>query len=243
MGIIAGILCSTDAIVQYHGSDAVRMQRMSRGVKKTSPLWDARKAETERRILDAAARLFIADGYAATSLAAVADVAEVGARTVYLRFGTNAELHKRALDVANVGDTQEIDLAHRDWHILAATAPTLEERITAYAHGAAGLMERAAPLIAAAAAAEPSEPLIAEAGHAGRMATQQHIADIWRAMRADGLLHPEADLDWIITTVGPLGQADTYNLMVRTLGWSSADYARWLHDTWLRLATMPSTLR
>ncbi|MGW4244031.1 TetR/AcrR family transcriptional regulator [Nocardia sp. NPDC004722] len=214
---------------------------MVRDVKKTSPLWDARKAETERKILDAATRLFITDGYAATSLAAVADAAEVGSRTVYLRFGSKAELLKRAIDVAIVGDTQDIDLAHRDWHLRAATAPTLHERIAVYASGASALMQRAAPLIAAAAAAEASEPLIAEAGAAGRAATQQHIADIWRKMHADGLLHPEADLDWIITVVGPLGQADTYNLLTRTLDFDAAAYEHWLHGTWLRLATTPSS--
>ncbi|MFE2999921.1 TetR/AcrR family transcriptional regulator [Nocardia sp. NPDC059246] len=216
---------------------------MSPGVKKTSPLWDARKAETERKILDAARRLFIADGYAATSLAAVAEAAEVGSRTVYLRFGSKAELLKRTIDVAIVGDMQDIDVAHRDWHIRAATAPTLDDRITAYARGARELMERAAPVIAAAVAAEASEPLIAEAAQAGRAATQQHIADIWRRMHADGLLHPDADLDWIIATVGPLGQADTYNLMVRTLGIDPDGYERWLSGTWLRLATTPSRLR
>ncbi|MFE3056642.1 TetR/AcrR family transcriptional regulator [Nocardia sp. NPDC059239] len=216
---------------------------MSPGVKKTSPLWDARKAETERKILDAARRLFIADGYAVTSLAAVAEAAEVGSRTVYLRFGSKAELLKRTIDVAIVGDMQDIDVAHRDWHIRAATAPTLDERITAYARGARELMERAAPVIAAAVAAEASEPLIAEAAQAGRAATQQHIADIWRRMHADGLLHPDADLDWIIATVGPLGQADTYNLMVRTLGIDPDGYERWLSGTWLRLATTPSRLR
>ncbi|MFE4461533.1 TetR/AcrR family transcriptional regulator [Nocardia tengchongensis] len=215
---------------------------MSSGVKKSSPLWDARKAETERKILDAARRLFIADGYAATSLAAVAEAAEVGSRTVYLRFGSKAELLKRAIDVAIVGDTEDIDLAHRDWHILAGTAPTLHERVTAYAGGARQLMERAAPLIAAAVAAEASEPLIAAAAEAGRAATQQHIADIWQRFHTDGLLHPEADLDWIVATVGPLGQADTYNLMVRTLGLDPAGYEQWLYGTWMRLATTPSTL-
>ncbi|GAB2550534.1 TetR/AcrR family transcriptional regulator [Nocardia heshunensis] len=216
---------------------------MSRDVKKTSPLWDARKAETERKILDAATRLFITDGYAATSLAAVADAAEVGSRTVYLRFGSKAELLKRAIDVAIVGDTDDIDLAHRDWSQRAVTAPTLHERIAVYASGASALMHRAGPLIAAAAAAEASEPVIAEAGRVGRAATQQHIADIWRKMHADGLLHPEADLDWIITVVGPLGQVDSYNLMTRTLGFDTAAYEQWLRDTWLRLATSPSILR
>ncbi|WP_019928527.1 TetR/AcrR family transcriptional regulator [Nocardia sp. BMG111209] len=215
---------------------------MDRGVKKTSPLWDARKAETERKILDAATRLFVADGYAATSLAAVAEAAAVGARTVYLRFGSKAELLKRAIDVALVGDTEEVDLAHRDWYVRAATAPTLEERIAGYARGAREVMERAAPLIAVAAAAEAGEPLIAQDARTGRTATQRNIADLWRRMHADGLLHPDADLEWIITTAGTLAQAETYNLMIRTLDWDPATYQQWLYGTWLRFATTPSTL-
>ncbi|WP_067840383.1 TetR/AcrR family transcriptional regulator [Nocardia lijiangensis] len=218
---------------------------MSEGVKgpaskKTSPLWDARKAETEQKIIDAATRLFIADGYAATSLAAVADAAKVGSRTVYLRFGSKAELLKRAIDVAIVGDTQHVDLAHRDWYLRAGTAPTLHDRIAAYAPGTRALMERVAPLIAVAVQAEASEPLIAQAAQAGRTATQDNIAGIWRRMHADGLLHPDADLDWIIATAGPLGQAETYILITRTLGWDPATYQQWLHDTWLHFATTPS---
>lgn len=215
---------------------------MDRSVKKTSPLWDARKAETEQKILDAATRLFIADGYAATSLAAVAEAAVVGSRTVYLRFGSKAELLKRAIDVAIVGDAQDIDVAHRHWHIHAASAPTLHERITAFARGARELMERAAPLIAVAAAAEASEPLIAQSAQEGRAATQQNIAHLWRRMHADGLLHPDADLEWIITTAGTLAHAETYNLMIKTLGWDPAAYQQWLYGTWLRLATTPSNL-
>lgn len=211
-----------------------------RPAKKSSPLWDARKAETEQKIIDAATRLFTTDGYAATSLAAVADAAQVGSRTVYLRFGSKAELLKRAIDVAIVGDTRHLDVTHRDWFEQATTAPTLHERIDAYTRGTAALMARAAALIAVAAQAEASEPLIAEAGAAGRAATQQHIAGIWRAMHADGLLHPDVDLDWIIATTGPLGQAETYTLIIRTLGWDTDTYRTWLYDTWLHCASTPS---
>ncbi|MBH0776328.1 TetR/AcrR family transcriptional regulator [Nocardia bovistercoris] len=218
---------------------------MSEGVKgpaskKTSPLWDARKAETEQKIIEAATRLFIADGYATTSLAAVADAAKVGTRTVYLRFGSKAELLKRAIDVAIVGDAEPIDLAHRDWYLRAATAPTLHERIAAYAPGNRALMERVAPLIAVAVQAEAGEPMIAQAAQAGRTATMENIAGIWRQLHTDGLLHPDADLDWIIATLGTLGQAETYILLTRTLDWDPATYQRWLHDTWLHFATTPS---
>lgn len=210
---------------------------MGDGVKKQSPLREARKAETEQKILDAAVRLFLTDGYVATTLADVAAAAGVGARTVYLRFGTKAELLNRAIDVAIVGDTDAVDLAHRDWHIRAVTAPTLDERIRTYAEGARGLMERAAPLIAVAIQAEASEPVIAAAAKAGRDATHANVAGIWQQLHADGLLAPDIDLDWTIATIGLLSQTETYILMTRTLGWNSADYQQWLCDTWFHFAT------
>ncbi|MEV6561522.1 TetR family transcriptional regulator [Nocardia sp. NPDC051756] len=213
---------------------------MSGGVKKQSALREARKAETEQKILDAAVRLFLTDGYVATTLADVATAAGVGARTVYLRFGTKADLLNRAIDVAIVGDTAEVDVAHREWHVRAVTASTLDERIRAYAEGSRGLMERAAPLIAVAVQAEASEPLIAAAAKAGRDATHANITHVWQQLHADGLLDPGIDLDWTIATVGLLSQAETYILMTRTLGWDSAAYQQWLYDTWFHFALTPT---
>ena len=53
-------------------------------------LRQAQIVQTEQRIVTAATELFLADGYVATTLEAVAKRAQVGARTVYLRFGTKA---------------------------------------------------------------------------------------------------------------------------------------------------------
>jgi len=78
-------------------------------------LREAQIAHTEQRIVAAATELFLADGYVATTLEAVAKRAQVGARTVYVRFGTKAALFKRVVDVAIVGDTQPIAVLDRDW--------------------------------------------------------------------------------------------------------------------------------
>src|SRR4249919_3977115 len=79
------------------------------------PLRQAQTALTEQRILAAATELFLADGYLATTLEDVARRAQVGARTVYVRFGTKAALFKRVIDVAIVGDTALVDVLSRDW--------------------------------------------------------------------------------------------------------------------------------
>src|SRR6201993_3483405 len=57
-------------------------------VSESSTLRQAQTALTEQRILAAATELFLADGYVATTLEAVARGARVAARTVYVRFGT-----------------------------------------------------------------------------------------------------------------------------------------------------------
>src|SRR5215469_12125148 len=109
--------------MQSHCKIAVILYLVMSDVKR---LRAARVAETEERILAAAHDLFVRDGYAATTLTAVADAARVAHRTVYVRFGTKAELLKRVIDVAIVGDTQDIDVASRDWFQAALSAPTIE---------------------------------------------------------------------------------------------------------------------
>lgn len=195
-----------------------------------------RIAETEQRLVDAATRLFERDGYAATTLTAVAEAAGVAARTVYLRFGTKAALLKRAVDVALVGDTAPVDVAGRDWSLRAMTAPTLEQRIAAAAGGARDMMHRVGPLLAVAGQAEPTEPDIAAAAQAGREATRDALRAFWTTAAHDGLLPPGADVDWLADTAALLGAAETYLLATRTLRWDADRYEQWILATWRRLA-------
>ena len=195
----------------------------------------ARVADTEERILAAARSLFLRDGYAATTLAAVADAARVGHRTVYVRFGTKAALLKRVVDVAVAGDTRPIDVVSRDWFQAALTAPTRAERVAAYASASAGLMARAGDLIAIAQQAEPVEPAIAAAARAGREGTRDAVRLFCTKLRDDGLLPEGSDLRWLAGTASLLSQAQTYLLGRDTLGWTSDQYQQWLASTLSRL--------
>lgn len=217
---------------------------MVRGVNsQTAELRARRIAGTEQRLISAATRLFIRDGYAATTLAAVAEAAGVAPRTVYSRFGTKAALLKRSLDVALVGDTASVDVAGREWFRRARTAPTLEERIAVSSRGSREMMERAGPLLAVIAEAAPSEPEIAAAFQADREATRDNIRGFWAAAAADGLLPPGADVKWLGDTAALLAAAETYLLGTRTVGWNPDEYEEWRSATWQRLAaaaTLPA---
>ena len=60
------------------------------------------RRRTEARILDAAARVFVADGYERTTIRAVASAAGVDAGLVMHYFGSKQELYRRVIDAAPV---------------------------------------------------------------------------------------------------------------------------------------------
>jgi AcrR family transcriptional regulator len=196
----------------------------------------ARVAENEERILRAAHALFVRNGYQATTLTAVADAAGVAHRTVYVRFGTKAALLKRVIDMAIVGDLAPIDVVSREWYRTATTAPTLEERIAAFAQGSARLVTSAADVIAVARQAEPTEPSLAAAAHAGRAATRDAVRTFWKCAHDDGLLPTRCDLTWLADTTSVLAHAETYLLMRETLQGTPKRYQNWLATTWHRMA-------
>ena len=134
-------------------------------------------------------RLFVEGGYATTTLVEVADHAGVAARTVYLHFATKAELLRRCIGTAIVGDTTAVPLADRAWMTAAMTAPTLHGGIRQMAAITAQLMNRAGGLLDVARQASAIEPEIAGAAQAGRAETRRTLHEFWHRAAADGLLH------------------------------------------------------
>ena len=74
----------------------------SRSYRSTVREESARR--TRQLVADAARELFLTEGYAETSVAAIARKAGVSTQTVYNVFGTKADLLKHLYDVTLVGD-------------------------------------------------------------------------------------------------------------------------------------------
>ena len=206
---------------------------------ESSTLRQAQTALTEQRILAAATELFLADGYVATTLEAVARRSRVAPRTVYVRFGSKAALFKRVVDVAIVGDTEPVGVLDRDWMRLAMTAPTLAERISAGAAIGRQIMQRTGALFAVAQQAAAVEPLIAGFWQEGREQSRYAQELIWTRSADDGLLPAGVDLAWLIDTASIMASAETYLLGTRMLHWDPAAYEDWLTVTWTRLLAGP----
>lgn len=213
---------------------------MVEDVNPPGSLRTAQVAETERRIVDAATRLFLAKGYPGTSLAAVAEAAGVGERTVYVRFGTKAALFNRVVDVAIVGDTEPVALMDRPEAQAALAAPTAEERLAAWAKVGRMVMERTGALFEVAQQAAAVSPEVAAKAALGREQTLAAQRMFWTRMASDGLVDPSVNLDWVIDTCGVLGAADTYTFITRLHGWDLDTYEAWLRRTMHALASPTS---
>ena len=80
----------------------------------TSPKRQEQARATRRAIVEAARALFLARGYAGTTIDAVAGEAGVAVQTVYAAFGSKAQILKTVLDVAVVGDDAPVPLVDRE---------------------------------------------------------------------------------------------------------------------------------
>lgn len=184
----------------------------------------------------AAKELFLRDGYALTTLAAVAERAGVAERTVYTRFSSKVTLFQRVVEAATVGDTDPTPLPEREWSRVAMTALTLAERIDAFADGVSTMHERLGPLMAVNGEVEASEPAVQESAAAARSATVAFLHAFWAGAARDGLLPKTTDLTWLIDTSIILSAAETRLIISRHLAWDASTYRDWLRLTWTRLA-------
>lgn len=186
--------------------------------------------------MDAATELFLRDGYTRTSLSSIAERAGVSERIVYVRFGSKVRLYQRVIDNGTVGDVDEAPLPEREWSVRCMSAPTLAQRIEAFADGVSEMHERLGPLMAINNEVEATEPDVQVSAAAARMATLDFLRTFWDRAHADGLIAAGSDLGWLTDTTATLSAAETRLLISRAQGWDRATYREWLIHTWTRLA-------
>lgn len=207
-------------------NDEVKGQSQS-----TTDLRAKRVGQTEAQLIAAAAVLFLDQGYVATTLTQIAVHAGVAARTVYVRFGTKAELFKRVVDRALVGDAEPVDVAHRPRAQAAMTASTLTERIAAFADLCVDIAGRAGALFEVAAQAEGLEPELADAAQEGRRATSELCRSFWDTAATDGLIMQDLHPEQLAIVTDVLLCADTIVHLRRTHGWSASAHRSLIVDT------------
>jgi AcrR family transcriptional regulator len=105
-----------------------------------------RSLATEARIIAAATELFVRDGYAGTTMAAIAAHARVSVQSLYLRFGGKLAILGAALDVAIVGDTEPVALLERPWFLELRHVADGRAAVRLFVAEVGGIMSRSYPL-------------------------------------------------------------------------------------------------
>lgn len=191
----------------------------------------AQARATRDRILDVARDLFIANGFAGTSIAGIAEVAGVSVPTVFARFGSKAALLKEAVESAIVGDTDPIPFADRPEmrHVRAGrSARQVMVRLADLIASAGPRVVPIAMVMYAAADADPEIRALAREQDELRLAGAELLA----ATALDRLgSHDRAHLEELRDLIWTMNAPQTYDLLVNRRGWSTERYATWVART------------
>ena len=118
----------------------------------------ARTRATRRRIVDAAAELFIERGYGVTTLEQIAARAVVAVQTVYFHFGNKRTVLKEAVDVAAVGDDEQVALLERPWMEELRAEPDPRRVVALWVANGRSIYARIGPIMAVVRDAAVSDP-------------------------------------------------------------------------------------
>ena len=205
----------------------------------TSQVRDEQARRTRRAIVTAAHELFLAQGYAATTIDGIAEAAHVSRRTVFNSVGGKVALLKLALDWAVVGDDEPIALIDRPAIKAILAEPDPQKALMLWVQTVTDTAARITPLgevlIAAADIDPAAAQLLADANRnrmLGATVFIRYLASL------DGLAvgiteQRAAELCWALT------DGHLYRLLVAQRSWSTADFSRWLSDS-LAAALLPT---
>ena len=194
----------------------------------TSRVEQARRSR--RRVLDAARRLFLDRGYAATTVAAIAREAGVSVETVYKAFGNKPGLVKAVFDVSLVGDDEPVPMLQRDLvrRIQAESDP--RRKLAMYGEHLSESAPRSVAvqlLVRAAAASDAAAARVWEQMLAERLAGMTQFA---QALHEQGHLRADVSVDDARDILWTYNAAELYELLVILRGWAPDRYGRWVAD-------------
>jgi TetR/AcrR family transcriptional regulator of autoinduction and epiphytic fitness len=201
----------------------------------------AREAEaTRRRIVEAAARLFVRDGYSATSIAAIAQEAGVAVPTVYASLRSKPHIMRAVVDLTVRGDDDAAPLAARAaWReIERERDPHTQLELFARLHRE--ICDREAVVfqqLEAAAGADPEATKLLAEHDERRYLTQSRLA---RNLHRHKRLRPRLSARTAADTIWTLASERTYLALVQNRGWRPERYERWVAEQLIAALLSPT---
>jgi AcrR family transcriptional regulator len=191
----------------------------------------ARTRLARRAVVDAARTLFLARGYAATTVEAVSELAGVPAATLYRLFGSKLAILRALLDTSIAGDDEPVAVPERpDVQSVLAT-PEPRELLAGAAAVTCAINARTNDVygvLVGAAASDPGAAALLDEVRDQRDRGQRQIVQALARQHAlgPGVSRREAE-DRIHALMSP----EVYRLLVVDRKWSPERYCTWLAAT------------
>jgi AcrR family transcriptional regulator len=208
---------------------------MARPVKATrsyhSPHRREQAASTRQRILDAAQRLFEDQGYAVTTMTAIAQEADVSLKTVYVAFETKSGVLRSLWQLLLGGEDDATPVAQRDWYREVVEEPDPERQLRLNARNSRVVKQRAGALMGVIRSAAPTDPDLATLWSHIQSDFRDNQGSIVKLLIGKGALRPGLRVARATDILWSSSHPDMWQLLVVQRRWTPKEYEQWLGDT------------
>ena len=196
-----------------------------------SPRRQQQAAATRRTILEAAERLFLQDGYPATTMEAIAAEAGVSLKTAYLPFSTKSGLLRALWDLRLKSDDADAPVVQHEWFREVLEEPDPVRKLQLNARNSAAAKTRIGGLFRVIRGAAEID---ADCGALWRLIQSDFYANqqmIVESIHRGGGLRRGLSVATGTDILWTLNHPDAWMLLAGQRGWSPHAYEAWLAQT------------
>jgi AcrR family transcriptional regulator len=190
---------------------------------------------TRRSILEAALRMFLQKGYAATTMPAIAQSAGIAMDTVYAAVGKKPALFRLLVETAISGGDAAIPAEERDYVQAIRAEPDAAKKLQLYASALRSIQARLAPLFRVLQGAAPLDPELNALWQEISQRRARNMRLFAKDLAATGRLRRDLSVERAADVIWSMNSPEFYLLLVQDRGWSSQEFEQWLSDAWIRL--------
>jgi AcrR family transcriptional regulator len=195
-----------------------------------SPRREEQAEATRTAILDTAERLFVEDGYVATSMAAIAKEAGVALKTVYLAFETKGGLLRALWHRKLRGGRESVPVGEQEWFLEVLKEPDPAKVLRLNARNSRAVKTRIAPLGEVLLTAAPADPDVDALSERIWSEFYENQLEVVKALHRRKALKKGLGTKRAADILWTLNHPRTYVLLVYERGWTAEQYERWLGD-------------
>lgn len=201
-----------------------------------SPRREQQSRETQQAILDAAHELFLANGYAGTSIDAIADKADVARQTIYDNFADKPSLLYAVAERVVARQDEPVPLGESRALAELGDEPDPRARVRKAARLSreaweSGMIEFETMIFDTAANDAKMRDLARDAVH-GKRRDAESVLDV---VLPPDVVRPGISRDEILDLIVAINSASVVRTLTEELGWTYDQYEHWLAEILERL--------